>query len=253
MRALWVLPFVIGCQSILGDYELGPTDSGTDSVTTTDTAVTDTGTTETGSKATSCKEKKAKDPTASDGPIEVQPGVKAFCDMRRQNGGWTLVAMRASNTDGSAWTGEPAPLKTQQLDKPDENRDMVLDINWTLLGFTEVRYELGIDLNGSMPRYGEIATFAMLDPGKQAAARDALKQHIFRTDRPSCTLGADPPSAPIDYCFSMTMPPAGEDPKNSYGWVYMPQSTVCYFAETGKVGSPGCATGKVGAARVWVR
>lgn len=254
MRALPLVALTMGCHAILGDFEVGPTDSGADSVVV-DTAVIDTATTtdtntDTGVKGRSCKDEKAAGRTM-DGPVEVLgPDVKAFCDFQRQGGGWTLVAMRASNTDGSAWSSEPAALKTKMLDKPDENRDMVFDIDWRLLNFTEVRYELGIDLTGAMPRYGEtVATFSMLDSGKVGGARDALSRHIKGGERPPCTIdGMNYPN-----CFGMVPMPPG-DPTQSYGWVYSPDAkTVCYWAQVGMVGSPGCKTGKAGAARVWVR
>lgn len=247
MRAL-LLFALTGCHAILGDYELGTADSGTDTAAV-DTAVADTAVTDTGMKARSCKDEKAAGKT-SDGPILIlEPDIRAFCDLSREGGGWTLVAMRASNTDGSKWSGEPAGLRTKAIDRPDDNDDMVLNIDWRLLDFSEVRYELGLDLGGPMPRYGEVATFSMLDEGKKGGARDALSRHVKGGERPPCTI--DGTSYPN--CFGMVAMPPG-DPMQSYGWVYSPDTkTVCYWAQVGMTGSPGCKTGKVGAARVWVR
>jgi hypothetical protein len=249
MRALLLAAMTMGCQSILGEYELGPTDTGgpaTDSATGVDTNMPAT---DTPPALKSCKAIRAGGVT-DDGPQPLGDGFRTFCDMRREDGGFTLVAMRSSKTDGSAWFGEAAVTKTKSIDGPDDDRDMILDISdWRQLGFTEVVYELGIDLNSGMrPFYGERVHFSMLDSGKQGDARMGLAKHVFKTDRPSCKVG----TTVVQYCFG-DMPAAGENPMQSYGWVFSPTGTPCDFAQGAKIGSRGCNTGKVGAARIWVR
>jgi hypothetical protein len=250
MRALLLLAATTGCAAILGDYEVDPALDKKDALvdSATDTAVIDTGVvTDTATDVAPSNIKPCKDLGAGkEGPQPLGDGVTSFC-----SDGYTLVALRSSTTNGDVWAGVPAALRTKDLNNANVEVDRVLDIDWKLLKFTELVYDLGTKpVVGTKPTSPTRVYFRGLNEAQQGAARDALGVFVPNPMRLDCLL--DMSMTPITKCEEPPMPPT-LSPTESFGWAFLSKKAICYWAYKGKPGAPNCNDGMVGAGRVWVK
>lgn len=254
---VFVAPLGISCRAIVGSYEVGPTasDAGADTfgidAPPGDTPIVDTGGPPKDappSLFTSCKKLLDATPGATDGvySLALKEGpTQTSCDMAR--GGYTLVAIRSTRTASDVWkTG--AVTKTRALTDPRADTDLVLDVDWTQLGFTEVIYEIGPTR----------ISFPTLTAGEINNARTALSTFAVRPgdEHPDCFISGVRHMA----CSAAPKPPG--DPPQSIGWAYDPTTTTpdspvgtppCWWGYSTELGAHDCQSGAISPGHVWVR
>jgi len=277
----WLLLLITqlcACQAIVGSYEVGSGDTGaaldsetSDALTETaadgalpDTAAPDTAATDGAADAalvvTSCKAHKAKDPTLGNGPQPIIPkgspgypdGLTTFCEMDK-SGGSTLVAIRASNTNAFKWrTMPPAATLPSTVEKsfnlgPEDDKDAYLAIDWTLLGATEIVYELGVPTTVGAPK--SRLSFRELTSAQIGAGLIALTKGHMKADRPNCFV--DMATTAVTNCWPSAPPPG--DPMKSIGWPHAPTGTLCYWGYDDANGTLACDGTTSGRGRIFVK
>jgi hypothetical protein len=270
MRALFLLFLapLVGCQAIVGSYEIGETDSGA-----RDTAVADSASTDSKSDAVdsgglvvkSCKQYYAEETTHSNGTRMIvavgspgyPSGVSTFCDMDKGQGA-TMVAVRRGSTNGTVWAGFSGVAKSRDFKGPEDDVDAVLDIDWRLLGFTDVIYEIGVPTSGSPRPPRTRVNFRGLTSTFQDIARDSLSlERVPMTGvRPNCTVDNGMMMGTTSYMECIQ--PMGADtgvrsPAGSLGWAFAPNGIECFWAYKGSNGTQDCINGAPGAGRVFVK